>query len=77
MDRSGDWLRQAERDLESARLILRGGFYEWACFISQQAPMEYFFQKDAQEAIHFATEITRFCSHKIAKQGNADTKAED
>jgi HEPN domain-containing protein len=128
MDRSGDWLRQAERDLKSAKLILRGGFYEWACFISQQAaekaakalceshkvmtrtyqlarlfqavkgleeipddlyekaatldryyiptrylngfesgaPMEYFFQKDAQEAMSYAAEIIRFRSHKIA-----------
>ena len=37
MNRSSDWLRQAERDLETAKLNLRGGSYEWACFIAQQA----------------------------------------
>ena len=28
---------QAERDLENARYELKGGYYEWACFLSQQA----------------------------------------
>ncbi len=37
MDRSIDWLRQAERDLEQAKLSLREGFYEWACFAAQQS----------------------------------------
>ena len=36
-ERSRDWLAQAERDLEEARWSLKGGFYEWVCFISQQA----------------------------------------
>ena len=36
-DRSADWLAQAERDLEMARLALDVGIYEWACFVSQQA----------------------------------------
>ncbi|MBI4499430.1 MAG: HEPN domain-containing protein [Chloroflexi bacterium] len=36
-DRSADWLAQAERDLEVARHLLEGGFYEWACFVAQQA----------------------------------------
>lgn len=36
-DRSADWLAQAERDLEVAQHDLQGGFYEWACFIAQQA----------------------------------------
>lgn len=37
MNRSKDWLRQAERDLEQAKLSLREGFYEWACFAAQQS----------------------------------------
>lgn len=36
-ERSGDWLAQAARDLEVARHDLQGGFYEWACFVAQQA----------------------------------------
>ena len=36
-ERSKDRLRQAERDLESARSQHENGFFEWACFISQQA----------------------------------------
>jgi len=35
--RVSDWLRQAERDLEEAEYAKRGGYYELACFLSQQA----------------------------------------
>lgn len=36
-DRSGDWLHQAERDLEQAEDSRRAGRHEWACFAAQQA----------------------------------------
>ncbi len=36
-ERSADWYQQARRDLDSACAQLRDGFYEWACFIAQQA----------------------------------------
>ena len=36
-ERSFDWLRQAGKDLEKAKLDLEEGFYEWACFTSHQA----------------------------------------
>jgi HEPN domain-containing protein len=36
-ERSGDWFAQAQRDLESARWQLQGGFHEWVCFTCQQA----------------------------------------
>ena len=36
-ERSGDWLRQAERDLEHARRSALSGDHEWACFAAQQA----------------------------------------
>lgn len=36
-ERSLDWLRQAEKDLEKAALDLQWGYYEWACFTAQQA----------------------------------------
>jgi len=37
MERSADWMDQAEGDLEHARSDLRGGFHDWACFSAQQA----------------------------------------
>jgi HEPN domain-containing protein len=37
VNRSLDWLSQAERDLERCLLGLEHGFYEWACFTAQQA----------------------------------------
>lgn len=36
-ERSKDWLKQAKRDLESAKNQREDGFFEWACFIAQQA----------------------------------------
>lgn len=37
MNRSKDWLAQAERDLEQARTSRDNGLHEWACFAAQQA----------------------------------------
>ena len=37
MQRSGDWLAQAERDLEQAKASQEDGRHEWACFAAQQA----------------------------------------
>jgi len=36
-ERSKDWISQARRDLENAEYEMKGGFYEWSCFMSQQA----------------------------------------
>jgi HEPN domain-containing protein len=36
VERSKDWLNQAERDIKQAEASLRDGFYEWACFAAQQ-----------------------------------------
>lgn len=36
-ERSRDWARQAKRDLGSAKIQLENDFFEWACFIAQQA----------------------------------------
>lgn len=35
--RAASWLRQAEYDLEAARLSLEHGYFEWASFQSQQS----------------------------------------
>ncbi|BDC17686.1 HEPN domain-containing protein [Acidianus sp. HS-5] len=37
MKRVEDWLKQAERDLEEAKHAKAGGYYELACFLSQQS----------------------------------------
>jgi HEPN domain-containing protein len=36
-NRAGDWLRQAERDVEQAEDSRRAGRHEWACFATHQA----------------------------------------
>ena len=36
-ERSADWMRQADADLEHARNSLRLGDYEWSCYAAQQA----------------------------------------
>ncbi|HVP18749.1 MAG TPA: HEPN domain-containing protein [Spirochaetia bacterium] len=36
-ERSGDWYKQAERDLDAARELRKDGFHEWSCFLAQQA----------------------------------------
>ncbi|MCD6312337.1 MAG: HEPN domain-containing protein [Thaumarchaeota archaeon] len=53
MERSRDWIKQARRDLEAAEHQLAGEFYEWACFLAQQAAekaVKAFFQKLGAEA---------------------------
>ncbi|MEN3001924.1 MAG: HEPN domain-containing protein [Armatimonadota bacterium] len=37
MSSAGDWMAQAKRDLQSAEWAMQGGYYEWACFMCQQA----------------------------------------
>ncbi len=36
-ERSADWFKQAEKDLENSVWEKKGGFYDWACFVAQQA----------------------------------------
>lgn len=53
MERSADWMDQAQGDLEHARSDLERGFYDWACFSAQQAAekaVKAVFQKQGAEA---------------------------
>lgn len=53
MERSQDWLDEAEGDLEHARDDLKGKYYNWACFSSQQGAekaVKAVFQKLGAEA---------------------------
>lgn len=36
-NRSKDWLKQAERDMDQARLSQNANHHEWACFAAHQA----------------------------------------
>jgi HEPN domain-containing protein len=37
LERSRDWMDQAEGDLMHAKSDMQAGFYDWACFSTQQA----------------------------------------
>lgn len=53
MERSADWMDQAEGDLQHAHSDLKSGFYDWACFSTQQTAEKAFravFQKLGGEA---------------------------
>jgi HEPN domain-containing protein len=53
MERSADWMDQAQGDLEHAKSDVEREFYDWACFSSQQAAekaVKAVFQKMGAEA---------------------------
>ncbi|WP_051618081.1 HEPN domain-containing protein [Desulfofundulus thermocisternus] len=39
-ERKMDWMKQAQRDLLHAKMDLKEGFYEWACFSAAQQAAE-------------------------------------
>jgi len=47
-ERSRDWFRQAQYDLEKARLNLQWQYFEWACFTAHQAA------EKAVKAVYYA-----------------------
>jgi len=53
MERSQDWIDEAEGDLEHAVNDIKSGFYNWACFSAQQSAekaIKAVFQKMGAEA---------------------------
>ena len=68
MDRSKDWMDEAEGDLEHARSDLDRGFYNWACFSAQQSAekaIKAVFQKMHAEAWgHSAADLLQELSKK-------------
>jgi len=62
-ERSSDWMEQAERDLQMAQVARAEGFFEWACFIAQQAAekaIEAVYQKEGAIAWgHSNTDLLR------------------
>jgi HEPN domain-containing protein len=59
-DRSSDWFRQAERDLEQAQSSAREERHEWACFAAQQAA------EKAVKALHLSLGQEAF-GHVVAR----------
>ncbi|MFQ6089410.1 MAG: HEPN domain-containing protein [Candidatus Methanofastidiosia archaeon] len=60
------WFKQAERTLETAKWNLKGGFYEEACFLSQQAAEKslkaYLYSKGKRVLMtHSNLELVRGC----------------
>lgn len=47
-ERSRDWFKQAEHDLEKAKLDLQWRYYEWACFTAHQSA------EKAVKAVYYA-----------------------
>jgi len=74
MERSRDWMDQAEGDLMHAKNDLKGGFYEWACFSSQQAAekaVKAVFQKMGAEAWgHSVADLLKALSerHEVSEE---------
>ncbi|MBN2372413.1 HEPN domain-containing protein [bacterium] len=69
MNRSKDWIDQAKRDLDRARLDIQYEFFEWACFTLQQSA-----EKSAKALClklgidtwgHSITNIIKFLKEKI------------
>lgn len=53
MERSKDWIDEAEGDLNHAKSDMESGFYNWACFSAQQSAekaVKSVFQKMGAEA---------------------------
>jgi len=72
MERSKDWIDEAEGDIKHARSDLRQGFYNWACFSAQQSAgkaVKAVFQKMHTEAWgHSVTDLLRELSKNIKSQ---------
>ena len=47
-ERSRDWLKQAEHDIEKAQLDIQWEYHEWACFTAHQAA------EKAVKAVYYA-----------------------
>ena len=60
IDRSNDWFRQAQRDLDQAKDSQRAGRHEWACFACHQAA------EKAVKALHLYLK-QEACGHVVAQ----------
>ncbi len=69
MERSKDWMDEAEGDLEHAKSDSKEGYYNWACFSAQQSAekaIKAVFQKMGAEAWgHSAADLLKELSRKV------------
>jgi len=74
LERSVDWIDQAQWDLEHARSDLANGFHDWACFSAQQAAekaVKAVFQKLGEEAWgHSVADLLSALSLKVTVPEN-------
>jgi len=68
-ERSKDWLNQAVKDLKVAEEMMKDEFFEWSCFIAQQAAekaIKAVFQKlNAAAWGHSIFDLMRILSKKV------------
>jgi HEPN domain-containing protein len=73
MERSRDWMDQAQGDLGHAQHDLAHGFYDWACFSAQQAAekaVKAVFQKLGAEAWgHSVADLLKELAHRYPGVG--------
>lgn len=69
-ERSKDWIKQAVRDLKTAQEMAKSGYFEWSCFVAQQAAekgVKAVFQKlNAVAWGHSLLELMKVLSKKTA-----------
>ncbi len=70
-NRSADWFRQAEADLEHAEASVRGGDYyiqtRYPNGFDSGAPTDYYTKRDAEDSIAHAKSILEFCKAEICR----------
>jgi HEPN domain-containing protein len=76
-ERSQNWFRQTEQDIDAVESMRRAKHFEWSCFISQQAAekaLKAVFQKLNGEARgHSLTELMK----KLSDRLDVDEKAQE
>jgi HEPN domain-containing protein len=70
MNRSADWLHQAQADLDQALLSATAGHHEWACFACHQAV-----EKALKAQSRFSRELERDAVWVWARRVKGSTTA--
>lgn len=80
MNRWKDWYEQGKRDMSRAKLDIEHGYYEWACFTSQQAAEKVIKALALKLGLnlwgHSLTEMFKILSQRIEIPGDIKEKAQ-